>query len=249
MSSDSEDLSIVKSFLSRKKFPYVREVKTNPLSGKVVIYVSFDITSKEYKNNTASNRQISYLKRRIFKDLEIDIETIKIEGANHQDLEDSFLTIIHQDFPHSVESISITGERDRQTIIIETGNFPIDKKIEIERKVKELINLSSLKPENILWVSPEKTKPTKAFILKKIKILQPISLDDLNVEINLHELFYCDPKWLNSMLDNLRKKKFITRSKNAGYSLTALGIEIVPAGTSRTSSDIERALAISKKKW
>lgn len=90
--------------------------------------------------------------------------------------------------------------------------------------------------------------PSSIFILRLVKIKQPINISGLEILLkedypSIHE------KWINRQLDGLRKKKFIIRTKSGQYTLTSLGLVIVPAGTNNNSSDIERALELGKRKW
>lgn len=90
--------------------------------------------------------------------------------------------------------------------------------------------------------------PTLIAILRLIKIKQPINANDL-----LHDLIQTyektDIDWLNKKLDLLRKKKSLIRNADEKYVLTMKGLNSVPSGARSSSSDVERALELGKRKW
>lgn len=85
--------------------------------------------------------------------------------------------------------------------------------------------------------------------MRFIKVYQPISLEELKEKIQ-QKNFVPEGKFLENMLDNLRKENYIHWSKaTKQYCLTEQALNLVPHGKYRASSDIDRALALRRKKW
>ncbi|QQR75739.1 MAG: hypothetical protein IPJ17_09260 [Holophagales bacterium] len=90
--------------------------------------------------------------------------------------------------------------------------------------------------------------PASAVVLRAVKKTAPASGREVGVA--LQDLgFEISEKWLRSRLDTLRRKGLIVRHANGDYSLTDEGGRLVPHGDFRASSDIERVLALARRRW
>jgi hypothetical protein len=98
--------------------------------------------------------------------------------------------------------------------------------------------------------APEDSEcPEDPRVLLALKILAPVTVQRLNAHLLSENVHVPDPKWLQRTLDKLRKKNMVVRSKEGDYSLTGRALWTIPAGKKRTSSDVQRVLALRKKKW
>ena len=91
--------------------------------------------------------------------------------------------------------------------------------------------------------------PSNPTILRKLKIHAPLTTEQLVEVLVSSRSVVPNTRWLQTKLDALRKQGFVVRSPEGKYSLTELGLELVPYGKVRSSSDVERALALGRRKW
>ncbi len=86
-------------------------------------------------------------------------------------------------------------------------------------------------------------------VLKSVKIMQPCRVTEIDAALENCSLRVESETWLGNMVDSLRKKGYLIRSSGGFLSLTAAGLRNVPTSHSRGSSDVERALALARRKW
>ena len=119
----------------------------------------------------------------------------------------------------------------------------------IKRKIANYCELYEIKLYEITFSSIESKQLTNSIILNKIKVMSPVSLNELVK--SLRDLGYeiHDKKYIQKKLDSLRKKYLIIRLKNGNYSPTEDALNVIPHGKYRESSDIYRMLELKRKTW
>ena len=243
------DIEIISEFVKEKEYEFIVDVRHRSSDDVALLYVPQEKIIERSKKGFTSNRQLAFIKKKIESECEIAVEVIVMQSKEHFELEAGVFQILNRKFNDRILALylSFSGQK-KANVWIDVEGLNQELQQSIEKHLCNILDEANILVNAISWSSTESELPTLAAILRKIKIYQPIDLNSL-LEL-LHKNFYSiSDKWLNRKLDQLRKKGFLHREKNGRYVLTALGIATVPAGTRYTSSDIERALALGKKKW
>lgn len=243
------DIEKVKHILSDKKYNFIDDVRYRPSDDVILLYVPQEKILDKSKKGYTSNRQLEFIKKKIVETYGITAEVIVTQSEDHIDLEAGVFQILNRKFDDKVLALylSFSGV-DVVNVWIDIEGLNQELLEDIERHLRDILAEANILVNAISWISTESEVPTLATILREIKINQPIELNGL-LELLHEDYSSVSDKWLNRKLDQLRKKGFLRREKNGCYVLTALAIATVPAGTRYTSSDIERALALGKRKW
>jgi hypothetical protein len=131
---------------------------------------------------------------------------------------------------------------------IEVSDLSDDLKESIQEYYLNRLSEVDLKSGVIHWVDSANDLPSLIWLLRFLKKNQPIKIKDF-IEMTCVKYPSISEKWLNHKLDQLRKKDLVIREKSDTYCLAANGLNIVPAGSYSASSDIDRALALGRRKW
>lgn len=219
----------------------------------IVIYIDKGLVVEKASKGRVSHRQISTIKQEIEDKFEIECEFIFIENESQSILEKSLGVMLRRDFDIFI-SLSLTYLTDSSVAV--TAKLTEESKIvslSIKQGLSEILQESGLSIESIDFEVPELEVPSIMVLLRMIKINQPIT--KLKILEGLTEYSDVDDRWLNRMLDKLRKASYLIwqrqspDDKRGCYALTGKGLSIVPAGKHFHSSDVERALALAKRKW
>ena len=240
----------VKEYLQPKFKDIISDIRLRPSDEMILIYISQEkIASKAYKG-AISTRQINSLKKDITKRYSRKVEIILVQNPAQQELESGFFRMLNLKFDDKIVSLYVSFKHDNTVdAFIEASNLNVQLENEIAEHFKKILSDSKLSPGNISLLSLVSNLPTLPALMRALKILQPISLSRLTVALQASYSSVTD-RWLAHKLDQLRRKGHVIWQKSSStYVITGTGLGIVPAGTKRTSSDVERALALSRKKW
>ncbi len=237
----------VKQHLYNHKINYVLDCKVRPTDGKVLLYVLSKNIGPSSKKHLTSERKLTNLRRRILSETSIEVEVLRIEDKEQKNIEDSVVTLVNKKHKNAISSLYISFVSDGHVnVYVDLLSQQTD---DIEKSIISAFDLSSIEVKNIFWSKSSKQPANILNTLRYLKINQPINAEDLCTKINKEEHIYSDLKSLKNMLDLLRKKNLLIRHKSGMYTLTTKGVVATPAGATHTSSDIARALALSKRKW
>lgn len=240
----------IKIYLASKKQAYVTDVRIRSSDETIMLYVSQDRVSSRVKSGLTSPRQLNNLKKDITQNFSRSAEVILFQNDAQKELESGFYQILSRKFDEQIISLYISF-RDKSVVdgFIEVANLTEQLQTEISEHFNLILKDADLQLGSLYWLDSPADFPTIVALLRVLKVLQPVSLKELTIEIQKDYSSVSD-KWLNHKLDQLRKKGLILRQKvNSTYVLSGEALRVIPAGARRTSSDIERALALGRKKW
>lgn len=240
----------IKSYLANEKKTYVADVRIHPSDETVMLYVSQDRISSKVHPGLASLRQLNNLKKDITQKFSRNAEVILFQNDAQKELESGFYQILNRKFDGQIISLYISF-RDKSVVdgFIEVANLSEQLQIEITGHLNSVLKNTELQLGSLYWLDSPADFPTIIALLRVIKVLQPVSIKELIVEVQ-KDYSSVSEGWLNHKLDFLRKKGLIFRQKiNNTYVLSGEALRDIPAGARRNSSDIERALALGRKKW
>lgn len=240
----------IKEYLDSHKNNYIFEIRLRPSDETIMIYVSQEKVASKASSDAISFRQLNNIKKDLANKYSRNVEIILVQNAAQQELESGFFQMLNRKFDDQIVSLYVSFRHGAIVdAFIEASNLTAQLECEITEHFKTILNDAELSPGNITWLSSPSDLPTLPALLRTLKILQPVNLHGLTTAMQASYRSVSD-KWLSHKLDQLRKKGLVIWQKSSGtYAITGNALGIVPAGTKRTSSDIERALALSKRKW
>ena len=241
----------VKNYIKNKKYGFVTDVRYQPDSNTVFLYIPQDRVVAKVKKGFTSSRQLGVIKRNIEEKFDKPTEAILTESENHIETEEGIRHILNKKYNDQISSIRLSFEnKDHVNIWIVVADFDEELHANISEHLRNVLTEVSLSVGSIFYTNADSKMPSPAFLLRTIKIHQPINLSKMLELLNKDD-FYAPihSQWLNRKLDSLRRKGYLQRGCDKCYTLTAEGIIRVPVEIGDPSSDIERALAFKEKKW
>lgn len=215
----------------------------------IILYVPRSSVASVVKKGFTSARQLENLRKLLSKQFSTEVEIIFTQSDSHAELESGFFQLLKRFSKGAVRSLFISFSDES---VIDTW-IEVDAISDPEREslttfYKQILENTGLKKGNIFWIDVDSEKPSVPAILRAIKVLQPVELEALCSDL---QRIYpsVNERWLRSKLDLLRKKSLIHWQKPGSYVLTSASLGAVPTSTARSSSDIQRALALGRKKW
>lgn len=237
------------SFVEPRLQKFVNEIRFRASDETILIYVSRDKVADKVDSGVTSARQMQNLAKKLSSIFSVDVEIIYTIKDDHQDLEDAFFQMLKLKFPDDIISFYMSFS-DETTVNawLEVAALDSELKKNIENHYLNILADAEFESGVIEWINSDEDLPSLPWLLRLLKIHQPVSLVVIEqlVKVDFPQI---SERWLNQKLDQLRKKKMIVREKAGNYCLSAKGVSIVPAGPRYTSSDIDRALALGRKKW
>ncbi len=239
----------IKAHLEAANRDFVTDVRIRSYDEAILLYIPREKIAPKIKEGLTSLRQIKNLEKHLSEHFSTTVEVIFVMSESHSDLEAGFYQILNRRFNDQIKSFYLSFS-DERTIDawIELQGADNSRKMEIGDYFSELLEGANLSLGGIQWISAKVNLPTTPAILRLVKTLQPVTLNIL-LEALTEDYDSVDEKWLTKTLDNLRKKGVLHWQKPGSYTLTADALAFVPAGTRRSSSDIDRALALGRRKW
>lgn len=242
-------LDEIKEYIKEKKYDFIVDVRYRPSDDVILIYVPQDKIVDRSSKGFTSNRQLTFLKNGISSAHGKTVDVVITQGAGHQELEEGVYQILNRRFNDQIISLYISfGGQGLANAWIELDNSTEAMRDDIHVHLSNILAQADISLDGVSWVVTQAELPSLSALLRIIKIYQPLRMHEL-LEDLLPNYASVSDKWLNSKLDQLRKKGFVHREENGCYVLTAMALAAIPAGARYSSSDIERALALGKRKW
>lgn len=218
----------------------------------IVIYIDKGLIVEKASKGRISNKQILSIQGEIADKFNKKCEFILLEDDSLKVLESSLGVILKREYVTFISlQITYIGANNVSVVVnIKEEDQNLNKGL--EKLLTEILSASNIVVSDISFISPELELPSKIALLRLIKIHQPITRNQLMERLASYPDIY--DAWLKRILDQLRKENLIiwqasNISQDGCYALTSLGLNIVPSGKNYYSSDVERALAIAKRKW
>jgi hypothetical protein len=250
--SGSSDVSRLRDFLAARGIHFVSEVKANrtpPVN--FALFVPGDRVAERAGRNQISRRQMKRLQLDLKERLGLVVEWIVTPGPQTTTMEAALLELLNARYPGAASAIYISSPR---IVPVSVWIEPSPKAAsrpqlaDLEVVCSELLRLYGIKDLVVMYGESDDL-PTNPMILRRLKIHAPVTTERLANELRSMRSIVPNVRWLQGKLDTLRKQGLATRSSEGSYSLTEEGLSIVPHGTQRSSSDVERALALGRRRW
>ena len=248
----SDAMLSLKAFLADRKVDYVSSVRVIAETKSVILDVPRERLGDTASPRMTSKRQLDRLATAIQNEFGLSVLfALRSEGLLN-DIESGLRATLERRFPGAISElvVSFPTVKHAEVIFRRSGQSGEGIGAEIQAVILEFLREAKFDGIEIDELSAELPKPGLMNILKALKSCAPASVDQLLVYLSEHEFSCPNNRWLSSRLDVARKREWVVRSSEGMFALTVEGLKVVPATRRRNSSDIERILALGrKKKW
>ena len=249
--TDLSKLSALREFLSARSLDFISDIQANrPPPIDFALSLTADRIGDQAGRGMISYRQMSMLSKAIRDEIGIEVEWIVTPGRETGSLETALETLLENRFPGAVSSVFLSALNARPLMVwvVPNSNGTAVASKMIKMCIIDFLTLYNIQESQVTFKDGN-ALPSDIMILRRIKIHAPISREQLEDILVGAGTFLPHPRWLQLKLDSLRRKGDLIRSKTGQYSLTECALNAVPHGGSRSSSDVERALALGRRKW
>jgi hypothetical protein len=250
---DFPDLEKIRDFLKRRRADYIEDVRVRTSDGTVIASVPEEAIGSRATKHKTSRRQLKYLKKKFEEELGIQIEFVIFRGREQEQFEAGLHRLLKNRFTEIIKDCFVSFPRhDSVEIWLDLTEESLDRSRileDIRQTATEYLKLFNVDLAELHWTGLEKELPSRIVILKTVKASAPSSVDVIKGVLENEGFAVPSLSWLEGKLDVLRKRDMLLRQEDGSYVLTETGLRFVPHGAFRSSSDIERALALGRKKW
>lgn len=247
------DLKEIQKFLEDRKATFIEEIRLRPSDDSLVATIPSNSLGDKAVEGKTSWRQLTYIKKALKEKFNTDIEFVISKSEAHGKLEDGMFGVLEQKLPGVVQlcffSFPRPGFADVWLEFQQGGLITGESKEKIEIVIKDYLKITDVNEYVVHWGLGELSLPTTVAILRAIKIAAPATLEDVEHHLSKNDFSWPSRTWLKNKLDLFRKNGFLLRQHDESYVLTQETLSKIPHGNFRTSSDVERALALGRRKW
>ncbi|CAI9003352.1 MULTISPECIES: hypothetical protein [Burkholderia] len=217
------------------------------------IFLSMDgqrVASNANEQNQTSRRRLGYLSKVLNARFNMDVHIAFSSDDENERVESLLRDTLKRAFPDIVTEVTVGSiEADQGVVwIVADGVTSIERANEIRGAAQAVLDAVALPHNTIHIQAPVVQEPTVVAILVQAKILSPATVDEL-YKVLAENFWMPSERWLSTKLDTLRKKGFLLRDHDGRFHVTELGLVTVPHGRRKSSTDVIRALRLSRRKW
>ncbi|WP_143285979.1 hypothetical protein [Burkholderia pseudomallei] len=216
------------------------------------IFLSMDaqrVASSAHEQNQTSRRQLAYLAKVLEARFNMDVHIALSSDEANERIEALLRDTLTRAFPGEVSEVTVGYvEADQGVVWIDAGNVKSVERANAIRGAAQAVLTALALPRSAIHVqAPVAQEPTVVAILVQAKILSPATLNDVYTAL-AQNFWMPSEDWLSTKLDTLRKKGYLLRDRDGRFHVTELGLLTVPHGRRASSTDVVRALRLSRRK-
>jgi hypothetical protein len=248
----SSENSKLKEFLRERGVAFISDIRASHVPPiDFALFLQADAIGERAEKNQTSWRQLRQLQIDIKKRLGITVEWIVIPGTQAASLEGALLEILQQRFPGVFAAVFVSSPKLSPVWVWldvkpDAKDLPDIKTLEVIST--ELFKIFGFVAPHVVYASAT-ALPTNLAILRALKIRAPAHVEELFGVLTKRQSSIPDIRWLQTKLDTMRKTGLVVRAGTGQYVLTERALAIVPINKKRSSSDVERALALGRARW
>lgn len=245
--SDAEQSLL--TFLKARGVHYVTSARVIADIKSAILDVPRERVGETASRQTTSRRQLDRLASDISKEFGLSVLfAFRSEGPLGA-IESGLRATLERRFPEVVSELVVSfPTQDRAEVLFRrSGQSEAGAGTDLKAVIAEFLREARFDVVQIEEMSAELPQPSQMNILRALKSCAPATVDQLVVYLNEHGFSLPSTRWLSSKLDVARKRDWVVRSNDGRFALTIEGLGVVPASRRRTSSDIERILALGRR--
>jgi len=245
----SHNVSEIQAFLAAREASFVSAVRLNEMSRTVLLEIPRDRVRSTSGNGFTSKRQLTFISRAIEKRFDLRVLTAFRDSQQHTDLESGLRAMLVRRFAGLVDDARMSfPTSDHALVWVTLGTAPDATSAEVRAQVENFLLESQIACDGIEFLSPALPEPSTTAILRTVKTLAPVGLEGIAADLRKRGMPSPSDRWLAGRLDSARKRGLLVRQKIGTYVLTAAGLQVVPHTRSGSSSDVDRMLAMAKRR-
>ena len=242
----------LREFLQTRGIACVSEIREgNSDDIDFVLYVPGDRVSRRVDAGRTSVRQMTRLCNDIKKQLKLNVEWIITQDDRVADLEAALRGAFEARFPGIFTAVSVSALHVSPSLVsVETDPQAINRPgaEHLSEIAASIFSAYGVEPPTVFYGDGLEL-PSIPMILRGVKTGSPATAESLADRLRQSRTLIPDLTWLRRKLDTLRREGLVVRISSGAYAMTEKGLGIVPHGRSRSSSDVERVLALARRKW
>lgn len=246
---DSKNTQQFRQWLVRHRFAKDVSIIDGAAEDDVMVFIPASYLGPKVSANKTSTRQLAHLKRIAARELGLRVDFRITADEGIAEIESGVTALVRNTLQSSDVKVFLSVSLDRHADLwFDAIPMSITEKVtkDVRNTVKDYLEKVGLTLHEIYLHGA--SVPSIAMVLRSVKILQPTTAEAVAKYLTNQGFSRVPIRWVKSQLDRLRKKDFITWS-NETYSITYAGLSSLPISKGRSSSDIERALALGKRRW
>lgn len=240
----------LKAFLADKKVDYVTSVRVIAETKSAILDVPRERLGDTASSRMTSRRQLDHLASDIKKAFGLSVLfAFRSEGPLAA-IEAGLRATLVRRFPGAVSELVVSfPTQDRAEVVFRrSGQSVVDAGTDLKPAIVDFLREAKFGEVHVEEMSAELPQPSQLNILKALKLCAPVTVEQLEAYLKEHGFSLPSTRWLSGKLDAARKRDWVVRSNDGRVALTVLGLAVVPASRRRNSSDIERVLALGRRK-
>ena len=239
----------VRTFLAMQGATYVKSARIVDQTIFLVVDAQ-RVAATAHDGHQTSKRKLAALGRILRDRFSIDVQISQASDEESARIQQVLESVLKRRFAKSVSEVTVA------LLDAETASVWVDAEAvtdsavadQISQATRDALELLNLPKSSVHVQTPVVAEPTLLAILRAAKIAAPVRIEQLSKALSA-EFGIPSMHWLASKLDLARKHGLVIRDHDGQFHLTEDGLTTVPSGRGRNSSDVARALALSKRKW
>jgi len=207
----------------------------------VTLRVARDASGKQVPSNRSLHAVANELKAQ-----GITVEFI-LTYEESQDVERGLRATILHSHIDQIRNLFVSIQATRADVWIEPkGGIEADVLMAIHDRAEAFLRLVEIELSSVK-LTTEEILPSKLALLTTIRHHAPASLTVIAADLGRRKLTVPSPDWLHRRLDALRRAGQVVRLGTGEYTLTEDSLKALGTAKNRTSPDIRRLLALSRR--
>lgn len=238
------------SFVNERGASFVSSARYISANNTLILDIDAESIGDTVGPNRTSRRQISFLSSAIKKRFQVRVIVSLRAGKILTDLESGLKAVLQRRYPNNYSGLVASFPSTNRAAVWISLEALVDSETDqsIRRTVLEFLDHAGIHSVDIEIASPSLPAPSTVAILRSLKRLAPVDLNTLMKDLADRRLPCPSAKWLSQKLDGARKRGLVVYMTDHRYTLTVDGLGLVPTSKSRSSSDIDRVLALARRK-
>lgn len=210
-----------------------------------IYYVTLRVARDGSGKQAPSNHSLHTLSKEL-RALDVLVEFILTYEESKSVEQGLRATILHSHID-KIRNLFVSVHAAKADVWIEPkGSIEPESLKAIEDRAKAFLGLFEIELAS-LKLTTEEILPSKLALLTVIRQSAPASLTAITTELSHRKLTVPSRDWLDRRLDALRKSDQVVRLNTGEYALTQSSLKALGTAKNRSSPDISRLLALSKR--
>lgn len=228
--------------------PEIRVVETE--DGSLHLFVPEARIGPRATKAKVSPRQMKVLAKRVADTLGVGVEWTTLLERSLEALEEAIESLYSVRFPGCVAHALLSSLSNHPAVLWVQPVQDAPEVSEEDLREAALPVLSQFGVDDLEVLKSRATRElTSPAVLRRTKALAPVKIRQLEAALAADGFELRSVRQVANILDQLRKKGLIVRSDSGHFALTQMGLSAVPHGLRRSSSDVERVLALGRRRW